>query len=121
VSDSLTTAAGMVIDAQGRVTYDFAGHVHAVGLDLDAGTGAEPPADRRVRWLKPNGDPAGQLLTYAFGTQEILQLLSGDDVNAGNGCRLSLNSDPAGTYRVFVTAGAQTRLLLDSAGNSDFL
>lgn len=67
-SVSFAPLSGMVIDATGHVTYNFQGHVHATGLDLDAATlvaPATPPSDEKVRWLSlANGAVVGELGGY---------------------------------------------------------
>jgi hypothetical protein len=57
---------GQRIDGNGRVTYDFTGHVHALGLDLDAGADIDASAaDRKVRWTD-TGNGAVVAEVYGF-------------------------------------------------------
>lgn len=66
MSDRIFPDAGQKIDAQGRVSYDFAGHISAAGIDLLAGDDASPPNDRRVRWLnEATGAVVADLLGYS--------------------------------------------------------
>jgi hypothetical protein len=96
MSDRLSTAGGMVIDANGRVTYDFAGHVHATGLDLDYVASGPVTAPNMIRWL----DPAGASKVAAWGT-----------IDGTSGLP---------TLMAFA-GGAGLVGLLDGAGASDFL
>jgi hypothetical protein len=44
--------------ATGAVLFDFSGHVHAAGLDLDvADSGSDAPADHQVRWMRTATQP----------------------------------------------------------------
>lgn len=71
MADRLSPNAGVQVDAQGRVTYDFDGHVHARGLDLDAGTvfGVDDvfgvPGDNSIQWSQGAG---GALVAKDFAT-----------------------------------------------------
>lgn len=72
--DSFSPDFGQVIAPDGSVTYDVQAHLKALGLDLDVGDTATPPADRRVRWLRPDGTPVGTIVSNDFGTNDTLGL-----------------------------------------------
>jgi hypothetical protein len=58
---------GVKTGLDGSVTYDFQGHVHATGLDLDAGTSSTVPNDSRARWLNTLGAVVADIYGYTFG------------------------------------------------------
>lgn len=72
--DSFSPDFGQVIAPDGSVTYDVQAHLKALGIDLDVGDTATPPADRRVRWLRPDGTPVGTIVSNDFGTNDTLGL-----------------------------------------------
>ncbi len=56
------------VDAAGNVTFDFTGHVHAQGLDLDAPDTLVPPSEDRIRWLRlTDGSVAADISGTNFG------------------------------------------------------
>src|SRR4051794_38584433 len=67
MSDSSQPLAGMTTNPDGTIAYDFAGHVHASGLDLDEGTSTTPPDDRKVRWLRADGSRGEEIFGYDPG------------------------------------------------------
>lgn len=93
VADSMAPSAGQHVDAQGVVTYDFEGHVHANGLDLDSGSGFADPFNT-ITWERradgavvaqlyafhdPGGDGAGQdhtanVILYGQGVGKVSNL-----------------------------------------------
>jgi hypothetical protein len=111
---------GMRVAADGAITYDFDGHVHARGFDLDVlhttppvyatgeGPLSAPPApptpDGRVRWLAANGavvadcfaedegDPSG---SFAYLRAK-----------APNRAASTINAQGAQTAQLFAQAGA---------------
>lgn len=54
----------ITVNPDGTVGYDFDGHIHADGLDLDAGTIVTPPSENRVRWVEVAG---GAVIAEMFG------------------------------------------------------
>lgn len=88
----------------GGITADFTGHIHAQGLDLDAGSDPNPAADHRVRWLRASdGAVLAQLLAYpnalsleaqapAFGEASSAQLVARTDTGAP-GALLNVRTD----------------------------
>lgn len=136
--DSFTPDGGQRIDAQGHVTYDFTGHIHAQGLDLDAGDDKSPPGDRRVRWLAPDGTDdvgiwgavGGRASLYGHGFGAQVEIATDDDSGASlASARLnvgqhagSLSGDASVSVDVTGNAGTgPSKLLLDAAGASDWL
>lgn len=90
----------------GEVTYDFDGHIHAEGLDLDAGDNASPPDDRKVRWLRlSDGAVVASIYAWEDLGEQILALEAGDSVIVKTTRAIPDNQ----------------RILLDTDGNSDFL
>src|SRR4051812_34771973 len=87
----------------GTVTYDFAGHVHAQGLDLDAGTNATPPDTDKLRWIRTS-DGAVVAVDAGF-------------LVAGDARRIDSAGDPFGTPW---PAGAEARYeAITSLGGAD--
>jgi hypothetical protein len=75
VADTFTPDIGQHVDSEGRVTYDFDGHVHARGLELDASTLFDAPGDRQVRWLRTSdGAPVADIYGIAVGPATGLML-----------------------------------------------
>jgi hypothetical protein len=115
---------GQQIAPDGTVTYDFDAHLHARGLDLDAGTGLEPPSDRRVRWLRQS-DGALVADAYAYEDasfrQAILRVTDGSQQAALHGTfdrgagRVLTQTQVAGP------GGSRQRTILDDLGQSDFV
>lgn len=59
----------------GLIGADFTGHVHAQGLDLDAGTNNTPPSQDRIRWLRTSdGGMAASIFGYSQGGTEAVSL-----------------------------------------------
>jgi hypothetical protein len=115
MSDGASSLGGQKVGADGKVTYDFEGHVHARGLDLDAAGVTTPPDTDRVRWLDGAGVSRGSVVAAKDGVgNTVLALVGGQ---AAQGVALNFTSGDA----VEVFAGAQNRFLLDSAGKSNFL
>jgi hypothetical protein len=82
---------GMKVAADGAITYDFDGHIHAQGLDLDAYDLLEFADPHRIRWLNPDGSLAAGLEGVTLGYLQVL------------------------------TASGQRRVVLTAAGESDFV
>jgi hypothetical protein len=133
VADTFTPDIGQRIDPAGRVTYDFDAHIHARGLDLDAGTGASAPADRRVRWLRTNdgammaslyGTELGSLFAESYAPTSGLQSAR-TQINANAGARrasIEANADATfGFANVAANAGSAGAILLTDTGASEFV
>lgn len=148
MANGFTPDGGQRVDAQGHITYDFTGHIHAQGLDLDAGADiATIPNDRRVRWqLQSDGSvvadvygtyyDSGQGFNIAQGVLEALRRIPQDVARAtlraalpsgvaSAEARLDAVSDPepGGGSRPHIDAyaGGRTALLTDDAGRSSFI
>lgn len=122
MSSSYTPDVGQQIDAQGNVSYDFAGHVHAQGIDLDVGLASTPPDTNRIRWLDSGTDKGGLLCyqlkpgqappPYTAATKLYLD-------NAGNS--IEVYRSGSGVHEIKANADGYSALILDSNGRSDFL
>lgn len=55
----------VTVNPDGTLTYDFDGHIHADGLDLDGGVSDSPPNDRKIQWTRLDD---GSLLADIDGT-----------------------------------------------------
>jgi hypothetical protein len=140
MSDSLSVSGGTTVDAQGNVTYDFAGHVKAFGVDLPAGDNATPPDDRKLRWLR-NSDGAVVAIEYGYSAggvfNELIETVFADPgggsaaalsaarnaADGGGSAGIAANAGP-GAGAMSVTAQALpglTRVVIDSAGKSDYV
>jgi hypothetical protein len=108
MADTYTPDLGQHIDDQGRVTYEFGGHVHAQGLDLDGGTTDTPPADRRVRWLRSSD---GAAVAEIFGYQQFESGLIANAVDPDGGIAFSELGALSASHFAYVRASTQ------SAGN----
>ena len=86
----MAPSGGQRVDAQGRVTYEFEGVVHAEGLDLASGSGFAEPFNQ-IRWLREADgavvadlyafhDPAGDGPGAPHTANVILEALGDDNV-----------------------------------------
>jgi hypothetical protein len=64
----------LTVNPDGTTGASFTGHVHAQGLDLDAGTGATPPSTDQVRWLRTS-DGAAVATVGGFDQAGLTELL----------------------------------------------
>lgn len=128
--DSMS-AHNVAVDADGNATFDFDGHIHADGLDLDAGdAGPNPPNDRRIRWLKlADGTVVAELIAYhnAADSSRTLSLETrrnaGDDAASQllvDGALIRARKTAAGLELVEAEAGAVNRKIIDETGASSF-
>src|SRR5947209_231784 len=63
----------LVVNPDGTIGANFTGHVHAQGLDLDAGTSSTPPDTDRVRWVRTSdGAAVAYLAGYSTAGQEVV-------------------------------------------------
>ncbi|MFL5910755.1 MAG: hypothetical protein ACJ768_09345 [Gaiellaceae bacterium] len=118
--DGMSVDGGQQLAADGTVTYDFAGHVHAQGLDLDAANSPGSIADdNRVRWLRqPGGAVAAELVGYDNGGQGVAEMTASEP---GAGADITVGSSDGIT--LFFSQGLGQRLvkLYDFASLSDFV
>jgi len=116
--------------ATGKITYNFAGHISASGIDILAGDNDTPPNDRKIRWHRTTlaGAVTGSIVSYrSIGSQ--LALTSANLSNTRNTYVNIAQADAAGdaSTRISVNADidpsgpAQDRVLLDALGRSSFL
>jgi hypothetical protein len=116
--DSYQADFGQRIGPNGELTYDFNGHVHATGLDLDAGTTGSPPDDRKIRWLRQaDGGVAAQVYGYSAGGGDALALRAGDPATP-TGLEIS---SVLGDREITALAFPQQERILDEQGRSDFV
>jgi hypothetical protein len=118
VMPSYSPTSGQTIAADGSVTYDFDGHVHARGVDFTApGVTNEAQA---VNWLeKDTGRHFADVFAMpkpASGGPDLLEL------SAGLFCFIQLQ-DGAGdaTDGIWLRAGSAVKKLLGHDGTSDFV
>lgn len=98
--DEALTPNNVIVGSDGSISYDFAGHIHAQGLDLDAGDDQTPPTERRIRWLRTS-DGALVAQEYAYS-----------DIGAGGDTSLSIRSERA-------TAGTSVNAEIGAHGSVD--
>src|SRR6185312_11804596 len=132
MAGSFTPDGGQRVDDQGHVTYDFTGHVHAAGLDLDAGADSAPPDDRRVRWLTESGGVVAQVYGTRQGTHNLLVAKAGDPANVNDANFEAQAASTAGAALLDLIAGAtgvsvraaaagKSATVIDNLGRSSFL
>lgn len=117
---------GMTIDAAGHVTYDFAGHIHAKGIDLDDGQTNNPPNDNRVRWLGSDGRPTTEIASYQSGSTNAAfvqaERYSGPfNLKLPTGLTFSSDPNPASSSIQGQVDGGLPFLLQDGNLRSSFL
>jgi hypothetical protein len=96
----------------GTITYDFTGHVHAEGFDLDADT-AKPPSNlSKVRWLRAvDGVVVAEL--YADDVAGDAELVVQADAPSGDATtRLSLNAGAPNNF-LYACGLTATALIAD--------
>lgn len=121
MSDSFTPDVGQTIAPDGTVTYDFAGHVAARGVDLPASTTGVAPSERVVRWLRESdGSQVAYVAGYDFGDGTATGAALEVPANNTTG-RVALLLDASGGVGqlLAVTPGGTTKIV-DGNGNSDF-
>jgi hypothetical protein len=75
----------LTVDASGNVTYDFAGHVKAQGLDLTLGPLGVPfDVHAAIRWLDAAGIDMGHLYANLDANNQILQMFLEAQGNGAN-------------------------------------
>jgi hypothetical protein len=120
VADTFTPDIGQRIDPAGRVTYDFDGHIHARGVDLDAGA-FFATNDDKVRWLAADGTEVAEIHGYQTGPDS-----NGVAATASHGLAFATvlaraaNASAADTNIAVITPG-HAETLLDGAGRSSYV
>lgn len=127
MSDAFAPDTGQTVDAAGRVTHNFTGKIHAVGLELDITTFAGSP-DFSVRWLAPGGAAGATINTVQalefFGGPAIsnsLALLSASPDNHRAAQLYMTAADIAADSSIRVAVAGGFHTLLDGTGQSEFL
>jgi hypothetical protein len=119
MSDSLNPNVATVVDPDGNVSYDFEGHIHALGLDLDAGDTTTPPADHKLRWLKNSVSIAELLGSFITGNQSHVAMRA---TPPGSGyAAITATAAESGSGVVNVATTNAYRALLTGDGRSDWL
>jgi hypothetical protein len=128
IPTSVAQFLGVKIRADG--SYDFDGHVHARGLDLDlpVGVAGSAGADKKVRWIRTS-DGFAAADTYAYeDTETAYHVALVEAYGAPNSTRtaaLRARSRDAGVgfqdSAVEAIADQASRMIYDSSGRSDFL
>lgn len=97
------------VNANGTIAYNFAGHVHATGLDLDASTTATDPADRKIQWLRQSdGALIADIAGRDLGGLDVLQLRGKAVAPSTKGAVVMRGEEPGGV-------GAQSNLVIEKA------
>lgn len=104
--------------ATGAVGADFTGHIHALGLDLDAAPLAGTN-DNEIHWL---AQPSGAVLGMIRTTDQTMSFRH-NDINENATEQLFFTGGATPSAQVFVGAAPNTKLgvILDSQGRSTFL
>lgn len=122
----------LTVDGAGRISADFTGHVHAQGLDLDAGDTTSPPEDRKVRWIRvSDGAVIADLESFSAGgtnrstfiTYANLGETATTEIKAVRGSSAKVDVIDNGTTQgVYATAGGSSGYtIVDSDKRSSFL
>lgn len=122
---------GMVVAADGSITYDFEGRIKADGLDFDVDASL---SGRRIRWshLGTTGQTAAEIFGFDTGGTRGLQLTARDDAGADDvtnglfairGANISavLLRQDAFNEDVRVQAGPLQKTVINSLEESSFL
>jgi hypothetical protein len=112
---------GMRVDPDGRITYDFDGHVRAQGVDLDRDGPFVSNLDSRLRWLDAAGVARAYLLAFQdSGVTDGTALLA-RIVEADGSVAAELRFDEGElTIDFGVQPSGISRTLFDGAGDSSF-
>lgn len=84
------------VGPDGRASYDFEGHISAVGLDLLAADLEFPPEDRKVRWLRESdGSVVAEINSRSWSRGDDCNLIARDpDDPADRYAELGLQATP---------------------------
>lgn len=138
MGEAATFFPGQLIqEADGSFGINVTGHIHAQGLDIDAGTTLTPPNQQRVRWLRTSdGAVVADLTAWKVGAGDVLQvearavdvgdnaqlLLLATDKNGSQDFIQAINFGPPGTAnQISISSGGQVRTLINGAGKSRFV
>jgi hypothetical protein len=117
--DGMSLDGGQRLGADGSVTYDFAGHVHALGLDLDLDT--DLGVNNKITW-SGGTTPGRQVLLDGISNGALLELLIGvsDDAIGAGELRIGANELRA-TIIDNLNAVLADKRIMHADGSSDFL
>jgi hypothetical protein len=141
---SYSAHGGMTVAADGQIAYDFDGHIHSQGLDIDVARTGEHGPSNAVRWTDLIGAagraPDGVVGEIFVQSRADLILQSKSQTNNSvasaqliarrlDGKIAALTAQARGPadpgfpdmIRADAQAGSQQRMLLDSAGRSDLV
>jgi hypothetical protein len=132
---------GMRVDPDGRITYDFDGHIHAQGLDLDAPLNP-PTGENEVRWLRTDTQALLAFLAAfrqaglsqfearaaasvdSTGNNDVEARLIAADADAAEHnaeVHAGIFKDIAQVHAIAAGGGLTlTRIIVDETGSSDF-
>lgn len=129
VQPAYTPLSGLKVNPDGSIFYDFDGHLHARGLDLDAIPGFVqllPPADRIVQWLRTDASRAAAL--HAYAVSGVMNTLAAGAISP-SGAQLaridaSARDGAPGVSELRALAGPSAgpaqAVIYDAGGNSSF-
>lgn len=103
----------------GAVLFDFTGHIHAEGLDLDATESAGTPADdNSIRWIRQSdGQVSSRVGTFSIPGSERLTVDVGRNTGIRPGIDFNLGKAPNARTLTFDLGVNQAVNTLGSAGN----
>jgi hypothetical protein len=129
---SFTPDIGQHIGVDGSLTYDFTGHIHAQGLDLDAGGGAGN--NPNVRWLRTSdGALVAQIDASSVGHVSTIEMVADDTSGSvGSAALTAIYDENVPLASVLASAAYvgppstplitnRVAKIIDGAGVSDFL
>lgn len=131
-TDTMSPDGGQQLAADGTVTYDFAGHISAEGIDFTAGGTGINPDGSQIRWFRQSD---GALVAYLWADSQLnfdeamLTGLDPDDNRRAAVLRVGNDVDVGATLveaeALDVAGGIQTssgaRTVIDSKSRSHFL
>jgi hypothetical protein len=119
MADSFAGDGGQHLAADGSITYDFSGHVHATGLDIDAAPAGNIPPANAVRWLRTSDGAVLALIGADVGTDLQLEALAPDGSPGQAG--LTLSAFAGGQFSLNAVAGNAGGPIIDQAARSMFV
>lgn len=113
MSDAFSPDVGQTIAPDGSVTYDFAGRIRAVGVDLAASQAPNPPSGpNKVRWL----DSTGAEIASLYGHQPENAVIAA----SGSAARTLVDELGEGSFLRFPLGAAPIRADCISYGETHF-
>lgn len=108
------------IAADGTVTYDFTGHIHATGLDLDEPASAPGVERNSVSWLDPGGVAKEWLSGVKVGADAHLLYLVADGAVAQTSFLAQGSDAAAADAAALAFAGSKSATIIQGDGRSSF-